>query len=84
MPLVEKLLDKAPAWIMMLVAAGVGYATLSQRVSTLEYMATISVTDREKLHSDVSSLRDGFSGIKSDLAEIKAKVNDLIERRAGK
>lgn len=78
------MLDKAPSWIMMLVAACIGYATLNTRVTILEGQATVSIADREKIRSDVSNLRDGFSGFKSDLAEIKAKLTYLAERRANK
>ena len=68
------LFERGPAWIALLVAAIVGYASLNTRVSTCEYQNQISITDRADLRRRLDKSDDTLSEMKTDLGEIKVTL----------
>lgn len=78
---VNALFDRAPAWITLLVAAVIGYASLNTRVSTCEYQNQISITDRGDLRRRQDKTDDTLAEVRTDLGEIKVTLKELAERR---
>ena len=74
------LFEKGPAWIGLLVAAFVGYASLNTRVSTCEYQNQISIADRADLRRRLDKSDDTLSEMKTDLGEIKVTLKQLADR----
>ena len=78
---VSALFDRAPAWITLLVAAVVGYASLNTRVSTCEYQNQISITDRSDLRRRLDKTGDTLAEVRTDLGEIKVTLKQLAEQK---
>jgi hypothetical protein len=75
------LFEKGPAWITLLVAAVVGYASLNTRVSTCEYQNQLSIADRADLRRRLDKSDGTLSEMKIDLGEIKVTLKQLADRR---
>ncbi len=78
---VNALFDRAPAWITLLVAAVIGYASLNTRVSTCEYQNQISITDRSDLRRRLDKTDDTLTEVRTDLGEIKVTLKQLAEQK---
>ena len=74
------LFEKAPAWITLLAAAGMGYALLNTRLSTCEYQNQISIVDRADLHHRVDKTDETLIQVRTDLTEIKVSLKELTAR----